>query len=461
MLALAGARIGAQTPIAIRAADGGTISADSYGAGPHGVVLAHGGRFDRSSWRPLASQMAAIGFHVVAIDFPATVEARAGHETRCLYDEHCLAKDVAAAMGYLRASGAKTISLVGASLGGGAVAQAAVDAPSKDIDAVVLLAHMSVTSPDKIPGRKLFLVARYDTGDAPRLPEVRAQYEKATQPKDLVVLEGSAHAQFLFKTDQGPGLEYEILHFLTLSEPVPAHDTFTVASRALGEPPLVNVHVPLGRGGGTERFPVLYVPDGGLDEDFPHVVNTVDSLVALGRIRPVIVVGVPNTERRRDLTGPTRVATDSAIAKHVGGSAAFRRFLRDELIPAVNARYPATNERALVGESLAGLFVVETFLTEPSLFQHYIALDPSLWWNAGALVDSARTRLGALDSAQRTLFVATANVSDITTGTTRLAALLGTMHPPGLEWTYKPRPDLTHATIFRGIGPEAFAEALR
>lgn len=203
------------------------------------------------------------------------------------------------------------------------------------------------------------------------------------------------------------------------------------------------------------------MPDGGLDEDFPHVVNTVDSLAALRRIRPVIVVGVPNTERRRDLTGPTRVAADSAIAKHVGGSAAFRRFVRDELIPAVKARYRTTDERALVGESLAGLFVVETFLTEPSLFQHYIALDPSLWWNAGALVDSAGTRLAASDSARRTLFLATANVSDITTGTSRLAALLGTMQPRGLSWTYKPRPDLTHATIFRGIAPEAFAEALR
>ena len=105
-------RVGAQTPISIRAADGGTIAADSYGAGPHGVVLAHGGRFDRSSWKDLASQMAAIGFRIVAIDFRAAVDARAGQETPCLYDEHCLAKDVGAAMRYLRATGAKTISLV-------------------------------------------------------------------------------------------------------------------------------------------------------------------------------------------------------------------------------------------------------------------------------------------------------------------------------------------------------------
>ncbi|MBK5187908.1 MAG: hypothetical protein JJD97_06650, partial [Gemmatimonadaceae bacterium] len=99
-------------------------------------------------------------------------------------------------------------------------------------------------------------------------------------------------------------------------DPVPPHDTLTLTSRALGEARRINVYTP--RSYDTAHFPVLYMPDGGLDEDFPHVVNTVDSLIALGAIRPVIVVGVPNTERRRDLTGPTRVATDSAIARHVG-----------------------------------------------------------------------------------------------------------------------------------------------
>jgi enterochelin esterase-like enzyme len=168
---------------------------------------------------------------------------------------------------------------------------------------------------------------------------------------------------------------------------VPRHDTLIVASRALGETRRSNVHTPPGYASSPRsRFPVLYMPDGGLDEDFPHIVNTVDSLIALGRIRPAIVVGIPNTERRRDLTGPTRVAKDSTIAPHVGGSAAFRRFIRDELIPAIDARYRTTTERAIIGESLAGLFVVETFLREPTLFDEYIAFDPSLcgiearWW---------------------------------------------------------------------------------
>jgi predicted alpha/beta superfamily hydrolase len=245
-------------------------------------------------------------------------------------------------------------------------------------------------------------------------------------------------------------------------DPVPVHDTFTVASRALGEARLVNVHTPPGYGASAAtRFPTLYMPDGGLDEDFPHVVHTVDSLIALGAIRPVIVVGVPNTERRRDLTGPTRFAADSAIAKRVGGSAAFRRFLRDELIPAVRARYHTTEERAIVGESLAGLFVVETFLAEPALFGHYVALDPSVWWNGGAVVDSAASQLTVADAAPRTLYLASSNLPDIAAGAARLAALLRTASPPGLAWVYVPRPDLTHATIFRGVGPAALASALR
>jgi predicted alpha/beta superfamily hydrolase len=244
-------------------------------------------------------------------------------------------------------------------------------------------------------------------------------------------------------------------------DPVPAHDTFTVRSRALSEPRLVNVHVPPGYAGATTRFPVLYMPDGGIDEDFPHVVNTVDSLVALGAIRPVIVVGIPNTRRRRDLTGPTRVATDSAIAPRVGGSAAFRQFIRAELMPAIRTHYRTTEERAIVGESLAGLFVVETFLVEPAMFNHYVALDPSLWWNGGTLVDSAAALLKTHDSVSRTLYLSSSSVEEIADATARLATFLRSVPARQLAWVYTPRPDLTHATIFRGVGPAALASALR
>ena len=247
-------------------------------------------------------------------------------------------------------------------------------------------------------------------------------------------------------------------------DPVPQHDTLMLPSHALGETRRVNVHTPPGYvASDTARFPVLYMPDSGLDEDFPHVVNTVDSLITLGAIGPVIVVGVPNTERRRDLTGPTRVKSDSAIAPRIGGSAAFRRFWREELVPAIDAHYRTTSERSIVGESLAGLFIVETFLREPAIFDHYIAFDPSLWWNHGALVDSATALLAARkasSSQHRTLYIA-ASRDDIGKHAARLASTLRASAPRALDLSFEARPDLTHGTIFRALLPAALVSTLK
>jgi len=201
------------------------------------------------------------------------------------------------------------------------------------------------------------------------------------------------------------------------------------------------------------------MPDGGLDEDFPHVARTVDSLIALRAIRPIIVVGIPNTQRRRDLTGPTRVKSDSAIAPRVGGSAEFRRFIRYELIPEIANRYRASPERGIIGESLAGLFVVETFLDEPDLFTHYIALDPSVWWNSGLIVDSAAAHLAKFSARPRSLYIATSLEPSTAVGSSRIIEAIKAAPPRGLRWKYAPRPDLTHGTIFRGSKPAALVDA--
>jgi pimeloyl-ACP methyl ester carboxylesterase len=202
--------------VSLPASDGGVIVADLYGTGNRGVVLAHGGRFDKSSWKPQARVLADAGFRVLAIDFRAAVQARAGKESPCLYDAECLAVDVLAAVRYLQQTGAKTVAVVGASLGGGAAAQAAVEANEGAIDRVALLAHMPIAAPERMKGRKLFIVAEGDigSGDIPRLPGIRDQYEKASEPKQLLVLKGSAHAQFIFDTPEGERLLREILMFL-------------------------------------------------------------------------------------------------------------------------------------------------------------------------------------------------------------------------------------------------------
>ena len=108
------------------------------------------------------------------------------------------------------------MSVVGASFGGWAAADASVEAKPGEIDRLVLLAHSPIDKPEQIKGRKLFIVCRDDANDAGlRLPRIREQYEKAPDPKELVILEGSAHAQFIFATDQGERLMAEILRFLS------------------------------------------------------------------------------------------------------------------------------------------------------------------------------------------------------------------------------------------------------
>ncbi|HEX9937745.1 MAG TPA: alpha/beta hydrolase-fold protein [Longimicrobium sp.] len=244
-------------------------------------------------------------------------------------------------------------------------------------------------------------------------------------------------------------------------EAVPPHETFTLQSAVLGEARRINVYTPPGYGvAGAASFPVLYMPDGGVREDFPHVAAAADSAIRAGEMRPVIVVGIENTQRRRDMTGPTRVASDSAIAPRVGGSAAFRRFIADELMPEVRRRYRVNDETAIIGESLAGLFIMETFFLEPALFDTWIALSPSLWWNGGELVSAARERLRSRPALSAALFMSSADEDDIVSTTTALADILRANAPAGLRWEYMPRPDLTHGTIYRASAPQVLRAML-
>jgi predicted alpha/beta superfamily hydrolase len=241
-------------------------------------------------------------------------------------------------------------------------------------------------------------------------------------------------------------------------EPVPPHETFTIESAALGETRRMVVYTPPGYAEGGERYPVLYMPDGGVQEDFPHVAGTVDAGIRAGEMRPMIVIGIENTERRRDMTGPTEVEEDRAIAPRVGGSAAFRRFIANELMPEVGRRYRVANETAIIGESLAGLFIVETLFLQPELFDTYIALSPSLWWNGEELVRRAPERLAARPDVPAALYMSSADEENIAPAAARLDEALHARPAPGLRWRYRPRPDLTHATIYRAMAPGVLRE---
>jgi pimeloyl-ACP methyl ester carboxylesterase len=193
--------------------DGGVVFADLYGSGDRGVVLAHGGRFTKESWEKQAQDLADAGFRVLAFDFRGRGQS---HGPQSKSGDDGVEFDVLAAVRYLHAHGAKTVSVVGASFGGEAAADASIESAPGEIDRLVLLAAWTDRPPEKIKGRKLFIVARDDaSSDGPRLPKIQANYEKALGPKELIILDGSAHAQFLFATNQADRLMREILRFLT------------------------------------------------------------------------------------------------------------------------------------------------------------------------------------------------------------------------------------------------------
>ncbi len=203
----------AQQQVSFPTQDGGIVYADLYGKADRGVVLAHGGRFKRNSWEKQARELEAAGFCALAIDFRGEGQSHGGSQLRPGDDG--LRFDVLAAVRYLRRNGAKTVSVVGASFGGAAAAEASIASDPGEIDRLVLLAAWT-EKPEKLKGRKLFIVARDDANDdGPRLPKIRENYERASEPKELIVLNGSAHAQFLFQTDQGARVMREILRFLS------------------------------------------------------------------------------------------------------------------------------------------------------------------------------------------------------------------------------------------------------
>ena len=238
-------------------------------------------------------------------------------------------------------------------------------------------------------------------------------------------------------------------------DPIPVHETIKIESKNLGETRVINIWTPPNYKNNNDPLPVLYMPDGGEKEDFPHIANTLAELIAAKKIPPTILVGIENTQRRRDLTGPTEVAADKEIAPIVGGSENFRNFIKTELIPEINQQYRTTAEKGIIGESLAGLFVTETFLTEPNLFDYYIAFDPSIWWNNHELEKSAKEHLAKFPTTEKRFWFAGSDAPDIYMHTRNLATVFKTANLPNLKWMYSEEPKEKHNTIFRATKEKA------
>ena len=244
------------------------------------------------------------------------------------------------------------------------------------------------------------------------------------------------------------------------NDSIPRHDSFTITSHQLSEIRKINIWTPANYKTNYDSLPVLYMLDGGIQEDFPHIANTIAKLIEEKKINPLILVGIENTQRRKDLTGPTSVKRDKKIAPVVGGSASFRNFIKDELIPEINKRYHTKEKKGIIGESLAGLFITETFLLTPDLFDTYIAFDPSLWWNNEYLVKHTKAILKSFTTKRKIFWFAASGEETIADNVKQLSEILKTSNKENILWNYLPQPNEKHSTIFRATKEKALTWAL-
>lgn len=165
----------------------------------------------------------------------------------------------------------------------------------------------------------------------------------------------------------------------------------TISSKILGQQRKVWIHIPNSNGGNKIKdrgnYPVIYLLDGS--ENFNTVVSIVEHMAESNLCPPMIVVGILHQNRLVDLT----TGTDKELPDVVGGGEKFMSYVEKELIPYIDANYPATSYKTFIGHSLGGLTVMNTFLHNPKLFNSYVSLDASLWWDNQKVVKEAKTIL--------------------------------------------------------------------
>jgi predicted alpha/beta superfamily hydrolase len=173
-----------------------------------------------------------------------------------------------------------------------------------------------------------------------------------------------------------------------------------IQSKELVEKRIVNIYLPEGYNPkDTTKYQVIYLLDGSADEDFIHIVGLVqfNSFEWINQIPKSIVVGIATVDRRRDFTFPTTIAEDKKAYPTTGQSDKFISFIEKELQPYVQAKYKTNHSKTIIGQSLGGLLATEILFKKPTLFNKYIIISPSLWWDNGSLINHSVLNLENTD----------------------------------------------------------------
>ena len=248
--------------------------------------------------------------------------------------------------------------------------------------------------------------------------------------------------------------------FAQPGQPVNIARTVQLPSKELNETRTINIYLPDDYDPkDSAGYEVIYLPDGGVEEDFFHVAGIVrfNNQPWVNRFPKSIVVGIENTNRRRDFTFP--VANLDFVSKMgfkkeqfpaYGGSGKYIAFLQKELQPFIDSSFRTNKKRTIIGESLAGLLATEILLKHIDLFDTYIIITPSLWWGGESLLRSAPTLLPADHKRKVKVYVGACNKEEDKVMYEDAVALSGLLKKRSGGWLYHVYdylPDEYHATV--------------
>ncbi len=221
-------------------------------------------------------------------------------------------------------------------------------------------------------------------------------------------------------------------------------------SETLGEERVILVRTPPGYERNQQRYPVLYLTDG--DGHIAHTAATLAFLARNARIPEMIIVGITNTDRTRDLT-PTNgsLQLPNGTAQQFptsGGGDKFLKFIETELIPQIESKYRVQPYRILAGHSFGGLFAIHAMIARPDVFNAYIAVSPSLQWDNQSTLKRAEEFFKARREFKKTLFITLGNEpADITAGFNRFREFLGKNPLKDFEWSAELMEDEDHGSV--------------
>jgi predicted alpha/beta superfamily hydrolase len=233
-----------------------------------------------------------------------------------------------------------------------------------------------------------------------------------------------------------------------------------IQSAQLGETRTLNIFLPDGYSQDSSvTYPVIYLLDGSANEDFVHIVGIVQFLTMIKEMPNSIVIGIANVDRRRDFTFPTTIEQDKKDYPTTGGSANFMSFIQDELQPFVQKKFKTSGSKTLIGQSLGGLFATEVLFKKPNLFDHYIIVSPSLWWDKESLLLLGKSLSKQPESENISVYISVgAEGKQMEGDANSLVEILKNSGKTNLKVDFVPLANENHLTILHNSVYKAFQD---